>query len=268
MLARIALRMAAVEALKGQTLVGDNVLDSEITSLDADASGNLVSNQKKPFITVYTENSKSTGSGEPRALYETGTVDLVFEYAVLVTRALRNENNDVEVIPDIPAGDAEFEFYLDMVGRQIVDALNDPNNEWADIFRGLSYRVGKTECARTSNSDGERIAAHQIKMTVDLIDDPLTGEPLEEGTPFAEFLAKLEAAEDVPTLVKAAMMRAQIAGTNEPWEAVQRRLGLTRDELLALGLGPIAGDIERNTPAFGAGSVEVEGTGVTATVEQ
>lgn len=36
-LARIALRIAAVEALKGKTLVGDNVLDSPNGALDVQA---------------------------------------------------------------------------------------------------------------------------------------------------------------------------------------------------------------------------------------
>lgn len=56
MLARIALRMATIAALKGRTLVEDNVLDSEITALDADADGNLTTDQKRPFISIYTDN--------------------------------------------------------------------------------------------------------------------------------------------------------------------------------------------------------------------
>lgn len=267
MLARIAIRMAAVEALKGNTLVGANVLDSEITSLDIDAGGNLVSKRKTPFITVFTEGSKSEASDEPRSLHGTGSTELIFEYAILVTQSVRDENDNVEVVADIPAGDAEFEFFLDIVGRQIVDALTDPDNAWAEIWRGLCYRTGKMEIARASNAEGQRIAAHQIKMAVDLVDDPDRGVPLEAGTPFYEFLAKLEASDDAATIAKATLMRAQITGTDEPWEAVQRRLGLTRAELLALGLGPIAGDLERATPPFEVGTIEVAGTGTIATVE-
>lgn len=267
MLARIALRTATIEALKGKTLVGSNVLDSMITALDADADGNLTTDQQKPFITVYTDAGTVGNGAEPRALYEGGTTELVIEIGVAATMVYRNEAGDKEVAAGIPATDDAFELYLDVVGRQIADALSDIDSPWADIWRGLCYSVGKIERARTSSAEGTRLAAHQIKMTVDLIDDPVRGEPLEAGTPFFEFLAKLEASEDAPTLVKAAMMRAQITGTNEPWEAAQRKLGLTRAELLTLGLGPIAGDLERSTPAFEAGTVEVAGTGAVATVD-
>lgn len=267
MLARIALRMAAIEAIRGKTLVDDNVLDSEITALDADAAGNLKTDQHRPFVMVFTEGGNSEHAIGPRALYEAGSVELIIEIAVAATMAVRNETGDKEVIPGIPATDANFEFQLDIIGRQIVDALNDLDNEWAEIFRCLCNRIGKVERARTSSSEGTRIAAHQIKMQVDLIEDPLRGDPLEDGTPFAEFLAKLEASGDEPTLLKAAAMRAQITGTNEPWEAVRRKLGLTLDELLALGLGPFAVNADGSVPTFNVGIIEVEGTGTTVTVE-
>lgn len=267
MLARIALRTATIEALKGKTLVGSNVLDSMITALDADAEGNLTTDQQKPFITVYTDAGKVDSAAEPRAFYEGGTTELVIEIGIAATMVYRNEAGDKEVAAGIPATDDAFELYLDVVGRQIVDALSDIDSPWADIWRGLCYRVGKIERARTSSAEGTRLAAQQIKMTVDLVDDPARGETLEAGTPFFEFFAILEASEDAATLAKAAMMRAQIIGTDEPWEAVQRRLGLTRDELLAVGLGPMAGDIERSTPTFDTGTIEVPATETVVTVE-
>lgn len=286
MLARIALRVAAIEAIRGKTLVGDNVLDSEITALDADANGNLITDQAKPFVRVYTDGSTSTDSAEPRSFYEAGRVELVIELAVAATMTVRNENGDKEVIDGIAATDAGLELHLDIVGRQIGDALSDPDNEWAEIFRSLCYRVQKIERARTSSSEGTRLAAHQIKMTVELVDDPLRGESLDSDHPLSVFLAKLEARTipnpahdpddpdspetlpDATATARAALMRAQLTGSNEPWEAAQRRLGLTRPELLALGLGPIAGDEDRSTPAFDAGAIEVTGTGTTATVEE
>lgn len=61
-LIRIAARMAAVRALRGRTLVGDNVLDSQIGALDVGADGELRTEEDKPFISVYT-HGKTTATG-------------------------------------------------------------------------------------------------------------------------------------------------------------------------------------------------------------
>ncbi len=86
----------------------------------------------------------------------------------------------------------------------------------------------------------------------------MRGEPLDEDGTFARFLAKLETM-PTPYPIYAAMMRAQIEGENKPWETVQRRLGLTRDELQALGFG-LPDDLD-------AVEIAVEGSGTTVTVE-
>lgn len=288
MLARIALRIAAVEALKGRTLVADNVLDSEIGALDIAADGTIRTNRDGPFIAVFADGSKYEGhSPDLRSLYQSGLTDLVIEFGIAETMVETDKQTDASRIigVGIPAADAAIEFTLDMVGRQIADALSDINSAWADIWRSLCYRVVGVQRARASSNDGTRVAAQQIKLSVELIDDPLRGDLLEEGTPFFEFLAALEAKTipnpahdqedpdspetlpDAIAVAKAALMRAQITGTDEPWEAAQRRLGLTRGELLALGLGPIAGDLERSTPAFAGASIDVGGVGPVQTVE-
>lgn len=284
MLARIALRMATIEALKGKTLVGDNVLDSMITALDADAEGNLTTNQQKPFIMIYTDAGDLDVDSWPRGVaMGGGSVDLVVEIAVAATMTQRNVKGDKEVVPGILATDDALEFFLDMVAQQVVRCLSDPDDEWAEIWRSLTYTVQKVVRARTSSADGTRLAAHQIKMTVDLIDTPTFGEPLDVDAPLSRFLAKLEAMtipnpdydsddEDSPAVIpdpiavaKAALIRAEVGGDDQAWEVAQRRLGITRSELLALGLGPLMQDEERATPVFVGGSIDVPETNTTAT---
>ena len=64
-LTMMALRIAAVQALKaGGTLVGDNVLDSQISAIDQTADGQLRSDQQRPFIAVYTDAAKSQDLGQ------------------------------------------------------------------------------------------------------------------------------------------------------------------------------------------------------------
>lgn len=238
MIGRIALGMATVEALKGATLVGDNVLDSEIGALDTDAAGNLVSDQQKPFISVYVEGAKLEGAAVLRALHKSGPTDLIIEIGIAATMVgVDPETLESEVIPGIPATDAAFEFYLGLVGRQVVNALSDPGSAWAEIWRGLMAGVLKIERRRTGDaSNGVRIAAHQLVITVDLLPDPVYGEPIASTSIWARFFAKLAEDESEITAAKLAALRALLGAPDDvsPSEAQRRRLGLTLEEVRAL----------------------------------
>ena len=81
-LCRVALRISAVEAIKGRTLVGGNVLDTPNGALDIQADGSLRTDEEKPFIAVYTDQGKAEGV-TGRSLVENGLCDVVFETGVL-----------------------------------------------------------------------------------------------------------------------------------------------------------------------------------------
>lgn len=263
-LARIALRMAAVAALTGRTEVGDNVLDSEIGAIRLSQGGDQIeSDQKKPFIAVYTDSSKAEGIRDIdlRSLCVNGDTELVFDIGVTTAMLVTDpETEQTEVMVGIPATDAAFEFAIDMIARQIGDALTDPDNDWAEIFRGLFFRIGKIERFRRSNDlHGGRIAGMQIRITGELIDDPLRGMAMEPDAPFARFLAAVLASEDAVLAAQGARMQEALEGADEVWVSLQRRFGMTRAELLALGLGPLADDEERETPDMAAGRLDVDG---------
>lgn len=266
-LTRIALRIAAVEALKGKTLVGNNVLDTPNGALDIQADGTLRSDKDKPFISVYTDQGKAeniTG----RSLTENGLCDIIFEMGVSLAMLETDEETGVTTMVgiNIPASDRNQEFFLDIVQRQICDALTDPANEWADLYRGLHYRIVKIEFAGARNADdGQRLAGHQMRLTLDLADDPIAGEPLDPGTPFMRFLTALEAAEGYSEQVS--VIRGLIGGSRETWEQLQRRNGMTAAELLALGHGPLASDVDRSTPPLESATIDVENF-KTVTVDQ
>lgn len=257
MLARIALRMATIAALKGKTLVDGNVLDSEITALDADADGNLTTDQQKPFITVYTNGGTDEASrlADARGLHRSGRTELVIEMAVAATMIYRNDAGDKEVAAGIPATDDAFEFLLDVLGRQVANALSDPRDPWAEIWRGLSSSVVKIERKRTSDATGTRIAAHQTVITLDLLPDPVFGEPVAETSIWARFFDKLAEPTvanpghdpddpdsglalivDPAIAAKAVMLQSLIGDTSGALmhEAQRRRFGLTLDEARAL----------------------------------
>src|SRR3546814_204254 len=82
-LSRIALRIAAVEALRGKTLVGENVLDSQIAALDVSETGVVSTDEKKPFVAIYTDTSTTEGSSvELRNLRQNGAIELILESGI------------------------------------------------------------------------------------------------------------------------------------------------------------------------------------------
>lgn len=239
MLGRIALRMAAIEALKGNTLVDDNVLDSQIGALDVNADGDLRTDQEKPFISVYVESAKLEDKTDLRALHRSGPTELVIEIGITAAMTeVDPETGAAKVIGlGIPATDPAFEFFLDCVGRQVVNALTDPNNEWAEVWRSLSSGTFKIERRRTSDaSHGIRIAAHQMVITVGLLPDPVKGEPVAETSAWMKFFDKCAESSD-PVLIKKREAMMDLLGDPDNTlnsEAQRQRFGMTLDEVRAL----------------------------------
>jgi hypothetical protein len=230
---RIAARISAVEALKGATIVGQNVLDSEIGVLDIAADGSLRSDKDKPFISVYTDGSQVLTGLELRSLSSPGQLDIVFEAGVTTAQAVTDSETDESVILGMPATDANFEFHLDLALRQIGDALNDPDNEWAEIFRSLCVSFKSASRARISgDTNGIRLAAHQLKISADMVAEPLAGRPLNSSSPFARFLQKCEGVERLTEQV--ALMRAQISGDANELHTAMRRYGMIYPEADAM----------------------------------
>ncbi|MBP0440685.1 hypothetical protein [Tianweitania sediminis] len=263
-LARIALRIAAVEAIKGRTLVGEHVLDTPNGALDVQADGELrIGIDEKPFVAVFTD-AGSADDITGRSLIENGSCVLVIEAGISQAMTELNKETGTTTLLGIgiPASDAGFEFHLDVVQRQVMDALNDPDNAWAEIYRSLHYRVTKIEVGGKRNTDdGQRLAGHQTRITLDLIQDPVRGEPIEPDSPLGMFFAAMQASGDAIYQAQATTMQGLVGGNDPDWKVLQRRHGMTAAELLALGRGPVAQDEPRETPEFTTGAYEVEGVG-------
>jgi hypothetical protein len=251
MLARLALRIATIEALRGATFAGAEVLDSQIGALHVTADGAVRTDRDQPFIAVYTDGGKVEGMLELRALHRAGATDLTVEIGIAASMVETDAETGQTVIVGlgIPATDPAMEAYLDCVGRQVANALTDPDNGWAEIWRGLSGGISKIERRRTSDAGGTRVAAHQIVVTVELLPDPVFGEPVAETSVWAKLLAKLEATGH-PQL---AIIRALIGGASDgsDHDALRRRFGLTLEEARAVTLA------DGGEPAIA--SVAVEG---------
>lgn len=234
MLGRIALRIATVEALKGKTLVDKNVLDSEIGALDVGPDGRLRSDREKPWIAVYTDAAKIQDRLDVRALHRSGATDLTIEVGITTTMtAVDPDTGRTEVMPGFRETDRALEFYLDCVGRQIITALSDPLNPWAEVWRDLSSGIVKIERKRTADeTSGTRIAAHQLVVTVELLPDPVFGEPVAPTSIWARLFAQMAAASH--PYLSTMQSLVGIPDGIRMHEAQRRRFGMTLEEARAL----------------------------------
>ncbi len=242
MLARLALRLAAIAALKGATQVGDNVLDSAMGALDVAADGTLRTDEDRPFVSVYVDGSR-IGDGpvpeglDQRALHRCGATEMTIETGISAAMSVVDEaTGESVVLPGIPDTDAAFELYLDALDRQVVEALTDPVSPWAEIWRKLSSRILKIERRRVANAmTGQRLAAHQIVITLDLLPDPVRGEEVRETSVWATLLARMES--DGHPWLEA--VRTMIGAPGEGHLALRRRFVVTLDEARALSVATV-----------------------------
>lgn len=231
---RIALRIATIEALRGNTSVEGNVLDSEIGSLDVAADESLRTNQEKPFISVYTDSAKADDLGGGRRLWVNGLTELLIETGIAASMTETNqETGESTIIGGIPATDSAFELFLDVVDRETVAALMDPDNVWSEIWRGLVTNIAKVDRRRTADAEtGTRMAAHQQCILCDILPDPVYGAPIAPTSLWQRLLDQMAAINHpyLPSLRDLLGLDVvQLKSTEQ-----RRRFGLTLDEARAL----------------------------------
>ncbi|WP_223478745.1 hypothetical protein [Oricola indica] len=268
-IARIAARLALVEALKGATLVGDNVHDSLIGGIEADENGqlNIGVGENRPFISVYSDAAK-TNDADLRSLKENGLTEIVLEWGIAAGMSVEDATGEPlideatgqsHVAVGIPDTDSAMEFALDMIGRQIGDTLTDPDNVWAEIFRDIaSGGISAVERQRiASGTDGQRRAAHQMRITCALMDDPVKGAELPEPFPrLFEMMTEIGG----ESLARRDMIEKQIAGVANELSLFRRHMGFTAAEALSLGVAPLETD-DGSIGELGEGTVSVDNHG-------
>jgi hypothetical protein len=174
-LARTALRLAAIQALNTDPLIGvlcgGRIYDSRITALDG--------KEPKPVITVYTEDDQGEGfsannGGEPFDR----TCDLVIEIALTALGPSLDENGD-PVLDDAgrpapptlyhPVTDAELESALDLLDDRVVEALTVGETPASRLIRTVVRRFPRVRSSRyPTDESGERLAIRLVTLSAEM----------------------------------------------------------------------------------------------------
>lgn len=232
-LVTLALRVITVRALMNATQAADRVYDSDIGSVDTRLKGS-----RKPFLTVYTDEERTQVDGN--GLFG-GDKSIRIAIEAVIAEVVPVTDKDGEVILTYPSTDATIELQLDFMRRQITRTLMDPANPWSDLWRTFVTKVKTLDVQRgASGEDGVRFGAKQVSLTVDTVDDPLPGAPLEGA-----WLTLVEALEAEPYLAKIGrLIRAEIEGNAmagiEAFELAQQAKGTTNAGMVAVGLGRLS----------------------------
>lgn len=256
-LSRFAIRLAAVQALKGRTLAGDAVRNSRIGAIDVAADGSLQVNEDRVFLDVFTDDSETTDAYR-RDLHENGDLALNFESGITSTMVETDDaGQSVVTGVGIPATDDAFEATLDILDTQIRAALTNPANEWAEIWLRLTNGFSKIERKRAASADdGLRRAARQLRITLKARPDPVLNEPLAETSPFKRFRALVE--RDLPNMLPQVDMMMGLPADGYSIDMIRSAYGHTQSEADALAYtlvrdDPIAGftvkDIDDEQPS-------------------
>jgi hypothetical protein len=245
-LAREALRLCTVRALRGATAVGNRVKDSEQGPIE-----DYVEDKSEPEILVFTDDC-TVAATEPRQLFAGGKQDLVIEIVATQRMKVRLPDQDQEADALAPIEtDAAMEFAIGVLTRQVMVALMDAANPWAELWREFAVTITQMHDRRGSSMrDGVRFAGRQLLLTIQLPGDPRPG--VTPGPLWTKFLGLVDATPDLAPI--APTLHALIEGTPvelPAWQVLRAGYGMTLDEARALRLAPPSA-AEATSPEFEA----------------
>jgi hypothetical protein len=252
---RSCLRLATVAALRDKTWAETRVLDSDNGPLEA-----AILADPTPYIVVYTDDDNREEIEGFDLLAAKRTLVIVIEFGLASALA----PSDGGPAMRIPATHGSFELALDIIERQIINALvHDPLSVWGALWRDLAMRFDlKTSSKRGGSSEGgSRWAARQLLLHVDPVADPPAGVPFPDDHPVPLFLVAARAAGfgGAADLIAAELI-APTAPALPTWREAQAWLGLTEPAVRGLGLGPPMIPQEAESTITG---LATEGTGMT-----
>ena len=234
-----AVRTCTIEALRGQTMVGDEIVDSPIDPIDF--AGSI----RKPTIAVFSEAERLSPRGRSFSM----TRDDTPQDGHLLQLSLMAYLPAVPVVPSPGHPDLKLDalesgaaFAFDLIYRQMVRALTLLDTPWAALWR--RSLVGDMESVDSgafimTDDKGSKIPARQITLRLGVLDEPgFCG----IAVPFwTDFVAALAASDDLADY--APIIADAIKGGDFPsWRGTAALMGLSPDEVVAMSQGPVGGN--------------------------
>ncbi len=233
-LTSLATRLCFVEAIRGQTLAGDNVEDGPLDPVS------LAASTASPLIVVYSdaEHFRSDSESFTQASGEDGAHQLVLTADLFLPSALSITPEGGTSVPidvrDFGAGVA-----FDLMVHQIEGVLSVGASQWAQLFRSFVMKVTSIQIQAyvlPSQDKNTRYPARNITMTLDVIDSPPFGQP--PTLIWQRFIAAVQASDDVADL--APIFESWIEGKTLPsWQQIAAMVGLDPAQAGLIGLGPL-----------------------------
>lgn len=228
---RLASRLVIVMALRGRTLAGPTVADSEITPFDKKAVESV-----SPFVSVYSDDQVRNARGiDPARPVDRLTVTIEIGVSA---KAQTDTGDEVE---GLPVTDAGMELTLDAIERQILTILADDTNPWSGIWMRLYRGDPEIKSTRGAGDDGVRFAGRQIKITVEPLKEPPSG--VAATGVWAELLALVDSAPGRERTARTLHELIEAPAPADDWFALRRDLMMSAVEGSALLLDPPSGDL-------------------------
>ncbi|WP_319568374.1 hypothetical protein [Cohaesibacter marisflavi] len=251
-LVMLAISTCLAKALTDKTLAGSRILESDPTALRTNPDGTVATEAGGPFISLFVH----AGKGQSRAgFYANGKVDIIIESGV--TLAMWHTDKETgartcEGVGFLPTS-ASMERMLDLMHRQIVDAMSS-QSVWAVLLRAFFTSAPDFERAGIASAEnGQRLAARQVKFSLDVVDDPelqdldefYEARDSEEESvpepvaPFSRFLLLLHSSEDGQDQALVTEILEVLEGGTLDWATMAEQMGFSYTDMAALGAGPL-----------------------------
>lgn len=231
-LVRIAVRYMAVEALKGATLVGNRVYDSQIGMVDEVSDPGT-----HPYLAVYTD--RAVPGPDDKGVFSNGICTMLLQTSASSAMTTVDENGNSTIIDGVFATDGGFEFTLDLIARQALAALSSSVTREAELFRSLFNGFNKVERrCMGATGQGQRIASHQVLLELPLINDPVPGSAPGLLAKVMQVVEHMEGHSDPEINERARFMRAALEGPSDSWHLLVQKTGMTNASAEKLSLCP------------------------------
>jgi len=252
-LVRQLAQIAMVRAIRGHTLAGPHVLDSNIAGMGTiDFAGD------QPVIACSIEESDQNDKHDHGFFGRTSAFKLYVQVVVATKvsyAVVTGEGEEVEEIEtEIGSTDAAREATLNILDRQWKQALVDPANEWGDRFRQLVPLIGRVRDIRITDPEGGRkYAARVYEIDGTAIAEPDFGEGLPED--IDRILTAAAAITDYADIVTIWRdLFAKAASTDETVR-LQASAALSSTAFAALGLNVL----ETGGDDFADATIDIDG---------